>query len=542
MIKFGKTAAVLAALLVCSAGIHDADARKVSHHTSSHASRNQIRHVSAPSRTQVRPAATSRNSAPRTAIPAVNQPARTAGGTLVGSAWSLPGRADEGSNLGLLMEPASTMKVLTAAAALTELGRGFRFTTSLKTDAASPDRLSPGGVLNGSLVLEFGGDPTFTSEKLLAMLSRLKEQGIRRIKGDIIVGTGPYSGYTRGTGWPWDDLPLCFAAPAGNVIIDHNCVITKARLGRGSSNFSPAQLTEMQPVRISFSVSPVTRENYNAEECPMIVEPSTSNTYTVSGCFNSEINRRKDYVQDFKFAVQDPNLWARDILRVALRKSGISFTGDVRARDTTGMKLKTLDTNRSAELPVLLKHMLKFSDNLYAEAVAAAAARSFYGRTVSIRSSAQAVKRILQEKGRINFAGADLYDGSGLSSYNLISAGTMLQVLKYIRDNDARLGMIDLLPVSGESGTLLRRASVTTAPLKGRIMAKTGTIRHVRNLAGFVRTENEHLVPFVIYTNAYALESSEYSLMQQENKMLPHFEYERSVLRSLYEEKRPEFR
>ena len=48
----------------------------------------------------------------------------------------------------------------------------------------------------------------------------------------------------------------------------------------------------------------------------------------------------------------------------------------------------------------------------------------------------EGVKGILKEKAGIQFAGADLYDGSGLSSYNLITVSTMLQVLKYIKNND----------------------------------------------------------------------------------------------------------
>ena len=51
--------------------------------------------------------------------------------------------------------PASTQKVITALAALLQLGPDFRFTTTLESKASIDD-----GTLKGDLVARFGGDPT----------------------------------------------------------------------------------------------------------------------------------------------------------------------------------------------------------------------------------------------------------------------------------------------------------------------------------------------------------------------------------------------
>lgn len=520
-------------------GICTAEARTAGHSASG-------RHHAAPSRTHTqqqhaRPVPNTRIRESHTQQEPT--PIRTATGSLVGSAWSLPGKPDGGKNLNRLLAPASTMKVLTAAAALTQLGDSFRFRTYLKTDARDAINAKNSGIINGNLIIEFSGDPTFTSEKLIRMFKNMKDAGIRKIKGNVIINSAVFRGYTRGAGWPWEDLTLCFAAPAGGVIIDHNCIVTKANLNRGARTFSSPVLTEYQPIKVSFDVVPKPKSDLTDGTCPMIVEPSTNNTYRVTGCFNEELNRKRNYVQEFKFAVQDPNLWAKDIVHIALRNAGISYSGKIEVSQKSADGLTVLDTAVSSELPVMVKHMLKYSDNLYAEAIAAAAARSYLKKTaVNIYGAAQGVKGILREKAGIQFGGADLYDGSGLSSYNLISVSTMLQVLKYIKNNDSRLHMLELLPVSGESGTMLKRASVIKPPLKGNIIAKTGTIRHVRNLAGYVRTVNNNLVPFVVFTNDYSPDSNEYKIMNEEKKLLPHFEYERNLLQYLREEKAPVFR
>ncbi len=531
---------MLAAALWCSSTLYlEADAKSTSSRYQKATSAGHSHNTA--QRTNNRHNSSTRSRADKKVAPDAT-PARIANGTNVGVAWSLPGKGDDGRNLNQLMVPASTMKVITSAAALTQLGPNFRFTTNIKTDASSV-KPNSAGVLNGNLIIQFSGDPTLTSEKLLNAFKDLKASGIKKVKGSIIIDTSKFIGYTRGTGWPWDDLALCFAAPAGAVIIDHNCIYTKAVLPKGASNFSKAILTEYQPIKVTFDTKSVEKSDVDLTNCPLLLEPDISNNYRVTGCFNREINRKRQFIQEFKFAVQDPNQWARDIIRIVLRNSGISFNGNIRASSRiSDDKLKSLNAIKSPELSVMLRHMLRYSDNLYAEAIANATGRDYFKKPVSIAKAAEAIRKILQERGKISFAGAATYDGSGLSSYNLITVRTMLQVLKYIRDNDERFGMIDLLPVAGENGTLLRRASVNKAPLKGNVVAKTGTIRHVRNLAGYVKTQKNHLVPFVIFSNAYSLEPAEYVKMEQEQSLLPHFEYERNVLQYLYSERRPQFK
>ncbi|MDN8716016.1 D-alanyl-D-alanine carboxypeptidase, partial [Staphylococcus aureus] len=57
--------------------------------------------------------------------------------------------------------PASTQKVLTALAALLQLGPDYRFTTTLESQGDISD-----GVLRGNLIARFSGDPTFKRQNL----------------------------------------------------------------------------------------------------------------------------------------------------------------------------------------------------------------------------------------------------------------------------------------------------------------------------------------------------------------------------------------
>ncbi len=65
--------------------------------------------------------------------------------------------------------PASTQKVITALAALIQLGPDFRFTTTLETKGNVEN-----GVLKGDLVARFGADPTLKRQDIRNMVTTLK--------------------------------------------------------------------------------------------------------------------------------------------------------------------------------------------------------------------------------------------------------------------------------------------------------------------------------------------------------------------------------
>lgn len=79
------------------------------------------------------------------------------------------------------LHPASTMKLLTGAAAMETLGPNHRFSTEVWTDG----KIS-GKMLHGNIYLKGKGDPTLLNADLDQFAKELKKQGIERIKGDLI--------------------------------------------------------------------------------------------------------------------------------------------------------------------------------------------------------------------------------------------------------------------------------------------------------------------------------------------------------------------
>ena len=97
-----------------------------------------------------------------------------------------------------------------------------------------------------------------------------------------------------------------------------------------------------------------------------------------------------------------------------------------------------------------------------------------------------------------------LADGSGLSRYNYVSAGTIATILQRMYCDPAhRDRFLATLPVAGKDGTISTRLRRTRA--EGNAAAKTGSISNVRSLSGFVRTRDGETLAFAILANDFAV-------------------------------------
>ena len=99
-----------------------------------------------------------------------------------------------------LLRPASTMKVVTAIAAIDRLGGSFQFKTTLSYTGAIED-----GVLNGEVYLVGGFDPRFNSDDMGSFVDGIRRMGIDTIRGRIVADKSMKDADMLGEGWCWDD-------------------------------------------------------------------------------------------------------------------------------------------------------------------------------------------------------------------------------------------------------------------------------------------------------------------------------------------------
>ena len=89
----------------------------------------------------------------------------------------------------------------------------------------------------------------------------------------------------------------------------------------------------------------------------------------------------------------------------------------------------------------------------------------------------------------------------------MVSARLLLSVLLYAHSQPEIYEMLtDALPRSGTDGTLKGRMG--NKAMRGRIVAKTGSMTGVSTLAGYARANNGHTLAFVIM-NQHVLKLSQ---------------------------------
>ncbi len=98
----------------------------------------------------------------------------------------------------------------------------------------------------------------------------------------------------------------------------------------------------------------------------------------------------------------------------------------------------------------------------------------------------------------VNTTGLEIFDGSGLSKEDRVTAKVVADLLQTIRDNPKFLPIYEGLPISGVSGTLEKRYLTTAPQAVGLVHAKTGTLDGTVSLAGYVDSADRQYIVVAI--------------------------------------------
>lgn len=393
--------------------------------------------------------------------------------------------------------PASVAKVVTSAAALDALGPNFRFETVVSTNAT----LDNEGRLRGDLIVQAGGDPTIGpmyldslhSPILSTWADTLRARGVRRVEGNLILRTWPYRLQVFSPDWEVGDVNDRFGPTVDGFGFNSN--VCQLAIFPGAFVGARALLTmdpSYAPVEIRSSVTTGTADTQPAVSFRLV--PEDTIVY-VTG--ETPLGDDGEYLW---ISLQNPTLFFGRALLAALLAQGIEIAGDVIVQRGPFLDYGTpLFIHRSPPLSEVIKLMNKESDNYTSEYVLRAIGAKM-NKSGDLRSGLRAAERFLQELG-IDERGIYLRDGCGLSRQDLCSARGLVEVLKAMYVHPASEAYIASMSISGTDGTIGFR--MASPEMTGRVRAKTGTINHVSNLAGYLFGENGQMFFFAILCNNF---------------------------------------
>lgn len=197
----------------------------------------------------------------------------------------------------------------------------------------------------------------------------------------------------------------------------------------------------------------------------------------------------------------DPARYAADQFALWLGRAGVSVTAVAPAKAPAGAL--SLAVVESLPVSVLVEQSLTRSDNDTAETLAwqVAIAR---GKPGSAADAADVLAAELQARGLWE-AGMNVTDGNGIATTNQVTPSVLARAVRLGLEQPKLRALATGLPVAGVTGTLDDRfASPAALPGRGVVRAKTGTIRGVHALAGYVVTRDGHPLAFAFILNEAA--------------------------------------
>ncbi|MCX4186898.1 D-alanyl-D-alanine carboxypeptidase/D-alanyl-D-alanine-endopeptidase [Methylophaga sp. OBS4] len=403
-----------------------------------------------------------------------------------------------------LRPPASVQKLVTALAAKLYFKNGYQFQTTLETH-------------QDDIIMHFTGDPTLSRGDIKLLLDKLKTSK-NTIEGNFYLNGAAFDDYERAIGLPWDILGVCYSAPSSGISLDGNCVSGKLFLPASASNNTSVLLPADAPVRAQSKAVALPASATN-NHCELKLSANENNQYSVGGCV-----AKNKLPMPLNFAVQNTTIYTARIIHEELQQADIKLTGNIiRNDDVTGT---VIASHLSQPLSQLIEIMVRDSDNLIADNLTKTLGHLYFNQPGSFENGVAAIKDILKNEAGIDLSTAMMADGSGLSRNNRLTASQIMQVVAYIFRHQ-ELGLVQAMPISGENGTLFYRSSIRSLPLKGTIIAKSGSLYGTYNLAGMLKARSGKSLLFVQLVSNYHTEHDE--IIDH-----PIMQFERTLYRSLF--------
>lgn len=382
----------------------------------------------------------------------------------------------------VLLNPASNTKLVTAAAALSILGPEHTIFSRVSYDGPRT-----GSVLKGDLWLKSDGDPFLHWDNLVSWAIDLREQGITKIEGKVMVDDLSFAPGFIPPAFDQKNEDAAYRAPIGAVSVSYNSVsvyITPAEAGK------PANVRMVPPNDYVEIINDVrTQKGKRVSVSGVATEKDGRTLIRVRGVIGESatgpgVVRKR---------IDNPSLFAASAFMHALKSTGIEVSGEygvgARPDGTT-----TLVLYESAPLWQHLASMNKWSNNFMAEMIFRQISGSDKASTEDARAKIDAfLTEVGLKPGWTAFNGSGLYDG------NLFSARHINQILVHMDTHAFGPEFKMSLPIAGRDGTLKSRLEGSST--KTRVRGKTGTLNEVTALAGYITTKSGRRLAYTVIFN-----------------------------------------
>jgi D-alanyl-D-alanine carboxypeptidase/D-alanyl-D-alanine-endopeptidase (penicillin-binding protein 4) len=377
--------------------------------------------------------------------------------------------------------PASLLKLLPTFLALEKAGEQFTYRTTVSHTGTIRD-----GQLLGQLLIASSGDPTLSSSYFpdAAFLPRIVEAvhraGISRITSLPTVEATGSSPRVPGS-WPWEDVSNYYAALRHPFNYRDNAYVLTLEAGAPGS---PARVLSVDPSTIELTFDNRVTTDSSASNDVWLFGGPFADRVVVEGKLSGAPAR-----YPVKGVIRDPARAFSLELAALLTASGVAIDARPLPAPLPSAGRSVLLEVNSPPLLEIASQTNKRSINLFAEALGVLVDSADFGRAALARLDSAGV----------DTSGVIIVDACGLSPSNAAPAAFFTDFLVWAYPRAT--SFLETLPEAAVDASL---AAYSHPMLDHRLLAKTGSMRRVRALAGYLFSPRHGLLAFSILVNNYA--------------------------------------
>lgn len=365
--------------------------------------------------------------------------------------------------------PASVMKLITSYAALGTLGPNYRW----PLDVFTTGRIRQ-GTLNGNLYIKGYGSPEFNTAALRKVLRSIRQKGVRNINGKVVFDNSYFKPASQAAGAFDGKAQAAYNAKPDALLFNER--INKFKIRTVGKRVKVTNLTPTHNLKI------VNKMRKTRRSCRPRISVSHQKHQTVV-TFSGKFARRCG-TRTYARVISEPSRMIYGTMKSLWKREVGGQLNTQFAMGRVPANARPLIRTYSRTLAEILPTIDKDSNNVMARQLLLTIGAKKTGQTGTEKNGANAVGRWLASRG-LNFPELRIENGSGLSRYARISAHHVGDLLVDAYRSPYRNVLMQSLAIAGVDGTMKRR--LRGSNVKGRGFFKTGTLRDVRSIAGYVK-------------------------------------------------------
>ncbi|NNM82594.1 MAG: D-alanyl-D-alanine carboxypeptidase/D-alanyl-D-alanine-endopeptidase [Burkholderiales bacterium] len=376
-------------------------------------------------------------------------------------------------NADKVMQPASTMKLVTSYAALSLLGPAYRW----ETDAFGEiDQ----GRLKGPLYIRGGGDPDLKIEDLWLFVQDLRSRGLAEITGGIVLDRSRFSVQPSDPG-SFDGKPYRPYNVIPDALLANFDSITLKFVPDGK-RIELIPFPDLASLSVSNGISP---DRGNCSDWEEGIDTAISGngekaSLSLSGHYPADCGEKEE-----SYALYDHSEYFYQLFADLWKKSGGSIEGGWK-EGKVPQGLKRIASAKSAALASVIVDMNKFSNNVMARQIFLSVG-AIDANPATVDTARLKIASWLHSRG-LDFPELVMDNGSGLSRVASISASHMGELLIDAWKSPLMPQFFASLPIAGVDGTMKKR--LVGSAVQGHAWIKTGSLENVRAIAGILQARS----------------------------------------------------